>query len=54
MCEKTIDFSALALPMPPVFFLFLPPSQDHDAVSSEEHQNSRQVLVPQELPVPDF
>jgi len=27
-------------------------SQDHDAVGSEKHQNSRQVLVPQELPVP--
>lgn len=28
-------------------------SQDHDAVCSQTHQNSRQVLVPQELPVPD-
>lgn len=34
-------------------FILLPP-QDHDAVSSEKHQNSSQVLVPQELPVPDF
>lgn len=28
--------------------------QDYDAVSSEEHQNPCQVLVPQELPIPDF
>lgn len=29
-------------------------SQDYDAVGSEEHQNSSQILVPQELPVPYF
>lgn len=34
--------------------IILLPPQDHDAVSSEKHQNSSQVLVPQELPVPDF
>lgn len=33
--------------------LFIP-SQDYDAVGSEEHQNSSQILVPQELPVPYF
>lgn len=55
MYKDFIGFSAFVLPalLPPVFFI-LPPSQDYDAVSSEEHQNSRQVLVPQELPVPDF
>ena len=36
-----------------VLFLFLFTFQDHDVVGSEKHQNSRQVLVPQELPVPD-
>lgn len=30
------------------------PSQDYDDVGSEEHQNSSQILVPQELPVPYF
>lgn len=34
--------------------LFFLTSQDHDAVSAEAHQNSGQVLVPQELPVPNF
>lgn len=33
--------------------LFIP-CQDYDAVGSEEHQNSSQVLVPQELPVSNF
>lgn len=48
MYKDFIDFSAFV-----ATDLFIP-SQDYDAVSSEEHQNSGQVLVPQELPVPDF
>lgn len=36
----------------PFYFILLLLSQDYDAVGSEKHQNARQVLVPQELPVP--
>lgn len=55
MCTKTVDLSTFVLPaLLPLVFSFSLPSQDYDAVSSEKHKNSCQVLVPQELPVPDI
>lgn len=51
--SRFIDFFPASSVSPsPLICLF--PSQDYDAVGAEEHKNSSQVLVPQELPVTNF
>lgn len=49
-----IFFFSLASSVSPSPLICLFPSQDYDAVGAEEHKNSSQVLVPQELPVTNF
>lgn len=56
---KATSHSVLAAAALLIFFFLSPliclfPSQDYDAVGAEEHKNSSQVLVPQELPVTNF